>query len=489
MLISQIILFGLILFLLYRIAKRDEQLSFFHLLIGYIIKISAALIFIFIYTNHYGNGTLSADASDFLFESKIMNKIYHNSPSDYFKLFFGFDEIGELSKIYLSDTHHWDSNSQLLFNDNRNLMRFHSLIYFVSGGWIFIHIAVSSLISLIAFYLIAKSFAHWFNLKLGFFFLFCLCLPSVLFWSSTILKEPFLFLGIGLVLYSLLNTHSKLKQVSLFLLGSLFLLAFKPYILFCMLPGLIFYYVVATKSWLKTSVFLIGSIVIFVTTILFTPIGQNITEKLTRKQFDFLNISQGGTHLIGNNCFYYIEPSESKKLHVVDEEEATILEDVVARKFDYQYKTAPKDTLISKGAVYAVIISRDPSNSFIPVREIEDKPSRLLGNIPEALMNVILRPFLWDSGSLLLIPAAIESLILILSFAFGLRYWKRLTSKEKTIFIAVWIFILALALLIGWVTPVHGAINRYRTPIYLAIGILTYFLYSKRKQHEKNSAN
>ena len=97
-------------------------------------------------------------------------------------------------------------------------------------------------------------------------------------------------------------------------------------------------------------------------------------------------------------------------------------------------------------------------------------------------MNVILRPFLWDSGSLLLIPAAIESLVLILAFVFGLRYWKRLSTKEKKLFIAVWIFILSLALLIGWVTPVHGAINRYRTPIYLAIGVLTYFLYSKRKK-------
>lgn len=482
MLFSQIILFGLILLLLYWIAKRDEQISFLQLLIAYGIKISTALIFIFIYTNHYGNGTLSADASDFLFESEIMNKIFQNSPGDYFKLFFGFDEIGELSKIYLSDTHHWDSNSQLLFNDNRNLMRFHSLIYFVSDGWIFIHIALSSLVSLIAFYLIARSFNHWFKLNFVPFFFFILCLPSVLFWSSTILKEPFLFLGIGLVLYSFLDIHPKWKRLSLFLIGTLFLLAFKPYILFCMLPGIVFYWVVAKKEWIGSGIFLSGSAVLFVVTILFTPIGQSITEKLTRKQFDFLNISQGGSHLIGNNCFLYIEPSQSEKLQVDNEKEATILEDVIARKFDYQYKTAPKDTLLSKGAVYAVIISRDPSNSFIPVREIEDKPSRLLGNIPEALMNVILRPFLWDSGSLLLIPAAIESLVLILAFAFGLRYWKRLTSKERKLFIAVWIFILALALLIGWVTPVHGAINRYRTPIYLAIGVLTYFLYSKRKK-------
>ena len=111
---------------------RIESLSAWTSALTFSLKFGAGLIFLFIYTKYYGHGSLSADAGDFMSESKVLNDVFKQSPSDYFKLLFGWGDQSELIANYLSETKHWDAGAQSLLNDNRFLLKIHSLIHFFS---------------------------------------------------------------------------------------------------------------------------------------------------------------------------------------------------------------------------------------------------------------------------------------------------------------------------------------------------------------------
>jgi len=64
-------------------------------------------------------------------------------------------------------------------------------------------------------------------------------------------------------------------------------------------------------------------------------------------------------------------------------------------------------------------------------------------------------------------------------FAFLVYSWmnRRVTSfKEKEIILGLMLFAISLTLLIGWTTPVLGAITRYRFPAQMAIVLISLII-------------
>lgn len=475
---------GLLAVLIFFISRSKGSLPFMTLFAGFIIKIIAGVIFLEIYTHHYGTGTLSADANKFIDESRVLNEVYAKSKGDYFRLLFGFSDLRELGHQYLEETHHWDTNSQLLLNDNRNLMRVHSVIYFVSKGDIQIHLIIFAFISLLSVILLTSAFEQYIPVTKNLLFYGLLFIPSVLFWSSSILKEPLLFLGMAMFLFGVMKHHNIVKRALLILGGSAIILGFKPYILFCLTPAVLvaWLYKKLTLKWFAVQLLALISISIVLLTD--TTSGSAITHKLSRKQFDFLNISQGGMHLLGDNSFYYVSPDKADHV-VIENDTATIITDLTAEQFDYSYKYAPKAIELKKNDRYPVFFACDPSQSYIHVTQIKDSPIQLLKNIPEALVNVLFRPFITDSGSWLIFPAIIETIAIWILLFLGLRYLKYCSKEQKGILIGIVTFVILLSLLIGWVTPVLGAINRYRIPVMLGLVLMGYILWSNKKTKVK----
>ncbi len=107
--------------------------------------------------------------------------------------------------------------------------------------------------------------------------------------------------------------------------------------------------------------------------------------------------------------------------------------------------------------------------SFIETTLIKNSSIQLIKNIPEALVNSIIRPFPNDPGSKLKFLSFIEVWIVILFFAITVYLRKKLNPEEKNVVFTLLIFALILSLLIGWTTPVLGAITRYRFPAQFAI--------------------
>ena len=102
----------------------------------FIFKCLAIPVFYYIYKIQYG-GIENYDAGNYLRDSKIINDIFYESPFEYIKLLLGFENDAENSELYLkfiSRTNNWDEGNswRLFFNDNRSLLRIHSLIYSLS---------------------------------------------------------------------------------------------------------------------------------------------------------------------------------------------------------------------------------------------------------------------------------------------------------------------------------------------------------------------
>lgn len=480
---------ALLLLSLWLIGRRSAKLKWPLLALAFTIKIVAGIIFIEIYTHHYGNGTLSADAEQFLREGKVLNDVFSESKMDYVRLFFGLDNDGALADKYLDATHHWDSNSQLLLNDNRNQMRIHSLIHFISGGELYVHVLFFNFFSLISILLLTKVVQQYTRLDERILFFILLLLPSVLFWTSSVLKEPVLFLGFCALLYALLVENSWFKRILFLVLGSSLVLAFKPYILVGIVPAVLIYwsYKKLDTKWFYLQGVLISLIAILVLN--YSSIGTSVTESLSRKQFDFINISQGGIHLMADDCFYYLPPESIADQKIMND---TVYFDhaVKLQQFDYGYNYIPRFKSIPAGSSFPIYFRQEPSKSYIHVERINNDPIQLILNIPSALINTLFRPFPTDNGSWLILPAIIETLLLWVFLIIGMFRVKKLPKEHKAFIWGLITFIILLSLLIGWVTPVLGAINRYRTPIIIAlviIGLINWF--PKHNFNEKNSSN
>jgi hypothetical protein len=466
------------------IARKNKDLGLPLLLFVLTLKILAGVAFLTIYSNHYGSGTLSADAQKFMDESKVLNKVFSESPGDYFKFLFGWDNDPQLAKKYLEETHHWDSNSQLLINDNRNLMRIHSLIHFFSGNSVYVHLLIFAFISFLSSLILTRGLKEWLAIDQKWVLTGLALIPSVLFWSSSVLKEPMLFLGISLLLYGLLRKMTITKRLVLIIFGSLLILSFKPYILFSILPALLIYWLYIQLSLVR---FAFVSGIIVVTSVVFllsSSTGQRFAEKLSRKQFDFLNISQGGAHLMGDGSFLYLAP-EQLKLTTKKEDTIYIIKDLNALQFDYSYTYAPQTISLKKGEKYTVFFQGDVSESYIPTTPIEKDPVQLLKNIPESLINVLFRPLPGDPGSWLKFPAMLENLLLFGALFLLFKHIRTADRKQIALILSILTFALTLSLLIGWVTPVLGAINRYRTPVFLGFGVIILLLWSNKLKSRK----
>lgn len=462
----------MIFFLLKKYNFNTEELGNWDISLGYSVKFVAGILFLLIYSNHYGNGTLSADAGKFLDESRILNEVFYHSPSDYFKLLLGVDNSKELVLKYLTETHHWDANSQLMINDNRNILRIHSLIQFFSFNQMHIHLLVFSLLSFLGSLHFYQGVKQYFviNNRLAYWIL--LCIPSVLFWSSSILKEPLMLLGLGLFVHGLLGSVHGWNKWRLLLIGAFLLIMFKPYVLLSILPGVIFF--TASKLF-KTRKIIAGLsmslLLLIITLAIFSNTRSKIIETLSRKQYDFINVSRGGIHLRGDTCFYYVRPElmSNVDLHV-DDEYAIVKKPTEVDVLISKDLTMPQQIILQPSDyIYTVPFYQDKCTSYIELKRLENSMVDLIIASPAALFNTLFRPLPGDPGSTLVYPAMLENILLIGFLIFVIIKRRTLAEKTQLLIISMILFCITLSLLIGWVTPVLGAINRYRIPVLLVL--------------------
>lgn len=480
------IIFLLILALLrFNKRLRFSESSPWILPIGFCIKILVGFFFIHIYSQHYGNGVITADSYNFFHDSYELYQVFKSSPVDYFRFFLGFDNPELISK-YLANTTQWDAGSSKWFNDSRNIIRLHSIIHFFSFNNIYIHLLVSTFISIIGMKFIVNAIKSHILVSNSIAFFALLLMPNALFWSASIIKEPIIYFSIGLFLYALLGEWTIKKKILLLSISIFCLVAIKPYILVCAIPAIVLF---GIFNYVKNKKIAIGlSLALLLGPFLYLLLKPHniFIEKLTFQQYDFNNIAKGGVYARADTCIFVIHPSSTHHL-TIDTKDSLVW---LHKEIEGEY-ILPSNRMIRKDCIiqpnhtpWILYFNGKESGSYIQSTPINNSLAQLIKNIPEALVNVLFRPFPTDPPNSLFKWFSFFDTFLLhgIMIVVLLFYRRKLTKDSQLLVFALLVFALILTLLIGWTTPVIGAIVRYKIPVQLALMLITLIVFQPKKK-------
>ena len=449
---------------------------------AFLVKVVMGFFFCYVYIYSAKNSAEPSDAVRFLNESQQLHDVFYKSPSDFFALLTGFGDNARMIHEHMDKTFIWDAGNFTTINDSRNTIRVHALIQFISFDSDFVHTLIMCFISLIGLQQLYLSIQAHSKLKPLFLFFGILLLPSLLFWSSSILKEPLLIVGIGFLARALLLNDGIPKRILIGSIGIAFLIAFKPYIFMCLIPSFVFFlvYKYIFKQRLIMTIGVLLALLVGVL-LLFPHKKQAITENLSRKQFDLENVGKGGIHVSVGVNFYYFKPNQYKNLKI-EKNYVQLIHPSDAFFMSGNIQDIPKPIhLKPNGDKWRIHIVMPGTNSYIETTSINNSFTQLIKNIPEALMNSLFRPFPSDQGNIMKYPAMIEVWLLTLFFLLAIFYHRTINSETIGIIISIALFSTCLLLLVGWTTPVVGAIVRFRFPAQLGLFIIAAILIDPQK--------
>ena len=486
MIISIIYFILLFLFLRYNKLFQIKQLNIWTMPVALFIKALMGLFFSYIYIYSMKNSSEPSDAMRFLDESNQLYSVFFKSKSDFFALLTGVGDNARMIHEYMNKAFIWDAGNFTLINDSRNTIRINCLFRFISFGDQFVNILLMCFLSLIGIQQLYISIQPLSKLQPKILFYSLLLFPSLLFWSSSNLKEPLLILGIGLFARALLKKDPLIQRILIGSLASILLILFKPYILLCLLPGILFYLlnkIVFKNKLLYTIITFL--LLLFIGLLSFPSQRQRVTENLSRKQFNVENVGKGGIHVDCKNGYYYFKPHQYKNLKI-ENSKVTLIHPSDAVFLSVNTEEKPTDIhLKSTGEKWKIHIIMPGTNSYIKTTNINNSFLQLVLNIPEALINTFFRPFPFDSGGFLKYPAMLEVWGLTFFLVLSLTYKRKIESNSKNLIACLFIFSISLMLLIGWTTPITGAIVRFRFPIQLALFIIGSILIDYEKLLKK----
>ncbi|CAN5379487.1 hypothetical protein BH11BAC1_BH11BAC1_14830 [soil metagenome] len=408
---------ALFLFLIHRLRFfRLEIISSRWIKLLFLFKVAAGCILGLIYTYYYTE-RVNADTFKFFDDSKILFNTLFTQPKQFLQIFFGVHDSSPECFEICTQMIAWN-NKDVLFNDNKTLVRLNVIFQFFSVGKYYVHVVFLNFFSFTGLIALFKLFQSSINKKSKLLFVFTMFLPSVLFWGSGMLKDGLLLFALGVLLYSfrnLISSSYSFRSVIAVLIGLSLLMFTKLYVLVIVIPSLIAWY------WSRK-------------------------DNAMRVGFKFLIC-----HII-----YFIIGFNS---------------DLISEKYDVV------DLIFYKHKSFNVLVDATKASSAIQIPEFDPTPASILLHAPSAVLRVLTRPSIFDSHSPLILLSAIENILLIL-LGLTCLFFSRWDSKfSPHLFWLSIYFVVCMYSLIGLITPVLGAMVRYKVPallflIYCFIAVL-----------------
>lgn len=373
------------------------------ILLMFLLKIAGAFSVALIYTYYYTDRT-TADVFKYFDDAKIVYSSLFSNPEHFFRIITGIgDNSPELDRYYSAMRFWLKPYDYHLFNDNKTIIRLNAGLMPVTLCFYYVHCLIFAFISftgLMAIYKVFVSFSEQKKYELLFgIFLF----PSVIFWTSGVLKESILVFALGLMIFSLFSLKNRftIKSMLLFLFSIVILLYNKYYVLASLVPCILFITIAgkAKKTDYIKFALVIGFTIIFIVFNEFIYKVFPLFELVSRKQNDFINFAQS----LGN------------------------------------------------------------VGSLIEMERLNPDILSFIRLFPETFVSAFFRPLPWESKTLMAIPPMFENLILFLFVFLTIRYRDKY-FKSKNIILFSLTFVFILFMLSAYTSPVVGALVRYKTP-------------------------
>jgi hypothetical protein len=264
----------------------------------------------------------------------------------------------------------------------------------------------------------------------------CLFIPSVIIWSTGIIKEPLCMFALGLCFYSFdnfLHKKSFFKNLFLFTVGALVLLVLKDYLFYAFLVAALVwayrYYIVHLKNLLSR---------IIIKGIIYTGI------------LAFL-------------LYFFLIPSNALQKNIT--------EYFIKGENLQSGMTSVNETYGGSGYTLPGIRGMDTQD--------------FLKNYFLALNVTLFRPYIWECTNVLMIMTFLQSfatLILVLMVFFKAGPWKVIRYWNKNpILVFCLVFTLVLAPIVGFISFNFGTLTRYAIPFQpFLVSFLMIILYDKK---------
>lgn len=386
----------------------------------FILKIISGFVLSLIYTYYYTD-RLTADTFKYFDDSKVIFDLLNSDKKLFSQFMFGTSDYSEAYMHYSNVMNNW-WNKYNIYNESRTIIRMNVLMRFLSFGHYQVHNVFFSFISFTGLFALAKLFLY--NLKdfkkemLLLVFLF----PSVLFWGSGVMKDGVIFFVVGLSLYSLHKYFSlpqrKVFHFLFFLLFTILLFLTKLHVFFLFVPCIIAFYLSYLNKENTVKIFAI-SFTVYIILLL--------SAKYIFPGMDFLQM------------------------------------------------------LSDKQKGFIQLAAEQKAGSIIHINELQPNFWSLLKNTPQGIFNSFFRPHFFDSRSPLILLSALENFIIILMLlaVFVSMYFRKILANPLFWFSVF--YTISLFALIGIMTPVLGALVRYKIQALPFLFFILLTLVDKEK--------
>lgn len=389
-----------------------ELISRWWLISLFALKIIVAIGITYIYTYYYTQRD-DADIYNFFDDGAVMAQAFFDAPKDFFQMLIGFGaDDPYFYEAYYDKMNFWDraENTNLL-SDTHLMIRLNAVIHLFSFGNIMVHNVFFNFFSLIGITAIFKAIKMYFHQLEKVMFLILALTPSFLFWGSGLLKESIIIFALGFLLLHLFNFQKNtwIKN-SLIIIGSFSLILFsKFFIAVTLVPAIIGYVFHRYFKWNLFTSYSLSLLIIFA-------------------------ISLG---------MYFSN-----------------------------FYPNPIDVIINKQHDFMAYLEHSPAKSEIE-QPFHENLWDLITYTPQALVNVFVRPFIWESYSIFTLFSALENMLFFIVLVTFFVLLKK--SNVTTFFYFAISFSFTSAIIIGLITPIMGAIVRYKifSIVFLLLALLS----------------
>jgi hypothetical protein len=321
---------------------------------------------------------------------------------------------------------HWFPSfdvNQGLYYDTRTLIRFNAFFRLFSMGHYSVHVLLFSFLALWGSMLTWRVFSRGSTLHPKLILVAVFLVPSVLAWTSGVLKESVVMLFTGMFLsgfFALSERRLSVRNVLSLVLSILGFAVMKAYILLAILPGAMAWLIVSYRNFKQPRLTFVITLLVsaFVAlNIQYLFPGINFMETLSVKQQAMLRLA------------YYTD-----------------------------------------------------SGSVIFVNPLNPNFMSFLRNWPEAMLNASFRPWVTEADNAMQWISALENLVWALMSLVCIIFYKQQDSPGKLAFLWFCLsFVIVLYSITGITTPILGTLVRYRMPA-LPFFVVAIFMMTDLKK-------
>lgn len=275
----------------------------------FILKLGVGLVLYLIYTQFY---TVRSEADIFRYFDDsliVFNGIWKN-PLDYLQLVFTKAPTTDYfyDNYYVKMNHWANPYNSIFYGDSILMIKVNAFFRLFSFGSFHVHSIFFNFLSFIGLVGIYRAFSSFVALRKEWLIGVVFCLPSVLFWSSSVLKESLLLLFMGLFCYHLRkNTSINIKSAIVMIISFVLLSLLKFYLAIVIVITFIAYLI--SRDYSRS--LLTYTLITFVFSLLF--FNTFLIDTLVLKQHDFLNLVSN----TNAGSFYEIPILESNFISVL----------------------------------------------------------------------------------------------------------------------------------------------------------------------------